>query len=215
MNLVFLGGPGAGKGTQAKKLATARNWPHISTGDMLREAREAGTEIGQEAAGYMDRGELVPDEVMCGVVAERLSKDDCRDGWILDGFPRTTVQADALDATLQKIGQALDACVLFTVDDAVLMRRLTGRRICSNCGAIYHLENKPSKVEGVCDACDGTLYQRSDDNEEAARNRLDQYEKLTREVVDFYDDSDRLRRIDAEGAEEEVAARLEAVLQDS
>lgn len=216
MNLVFLGPPGAGKGTQAKVIAESRGWAHISTGDMLRAAVKEGTPLGAEAKGYMDRGELIPDELMCGVVADRLRQPDCEKGWVLDGFPRTRVQADRLDETLEGLEIALDNCVYFHIDMEILVDRLTGRRTCRDCGAIYHVRSMPTKVEGICDNCGGDqLYQRDDDKEETVRNRLEVYETSTSELIDFYEGQSRLTRVDAVGAVEEVAARLAASLGDS
>ncbi|MEE9393787.1 MAG: adenylate kinase [Planctomycetota bacterium] len=215
MNLVFLGGPGAGKGTQAKELATEYSWAHISTGDLLRGALAAGTELGKKAEEHMSRGTLVPDNLMCDLVAERLGQDDCKEGWILDGFPRTHVQADALNKTLNAMEIELDAVLFFSIDEDVLVERLTGRLTCKNCGAIYHRKNMPPAVEGVCDSCKGPLYQRSDDNETAVRNRLEVYKNLTADLVAFYEDEDLLRRVAAEGTLEEVATRVAAALADS
>ena len=209
MKLVFLGPPGAGKGTQAKVAAERHQWAHISTGDMLRAAVAEGTELGVKAKGFMDAGSLVPDELMCDMVAERLKKDDCAHGWILDGFPRTTVQASALADTLAKEGWSLDRCVYFHIERERLVSRLTGRLTCSSCGAIFHREFSPTSVEGVCDKCGGEVIQRADDTVEAVENRLDVYEKSTAELIDHYRGLEQLLQVEADGSVEEVTARLE------
>lgn len=209
MNLVFLGPPGAGKGTQAQQLAAKRGWPHVSTGDLLRAAVAGGTELGKKAKSFMDAGQLVPDSVMCGVVAERLTQPDCRDGWILDGFPRTQVQADALDATLAGLGKKLDKCIHFKMDLNDVLERLAGRLTCRSCSAPFHRTSKPPKQAGVCDLCGGELYQRSDDNEEKIKKRLDVYRKETTELVPHYEKKGLLVTIEADGSLTEVTARLE------
>lgn len=209
MKLVFLGPPGAGKGTQAKISAERHHWAHVSTGDMLRAAVAEGTELGRKAKGYMDEGGLVPDELLCDMVAERLKKDDCAQGWILDGFPRTSVQANALGETLAKEGWKLDHCVYFHIDRGVLVKRLTGRLTCGDCGAIFHREFSPPKVEGRCDNCPGELIQRDDDTVEAVENRLDVYDRSTAELIEHYRGLGQLLQVAAEGTVEEVSARLE------
>ena len=173
MNLVLMGLPGAGKGTQAEKIVETYGIPHISTGDMFRAAIKEGTPLGLQAKQYIDRGDLVPDEVTIGIVRERLSKDDCQNGFLLDGFPRTVAQAEALEAMLTEIGRKLDYVIHIDVRQDVLMERLTGRRICRNCGATYHLVFHPPAQPGVCDKCGGELYQRADDNEATVANRLE------------------------------------------
>ncbi len=215
MKLVFLGPPGAGKGTQAKLIAGERGWAHISTGDMLRAAVKAGTPLGLKAKAIMAAGELIPDDLMCAVVADRLGEADCRPGFILDGFPRTRVQADQLDETLAGLGMGLDRCVYFHIDTEVLVSRMTGRLTCRGCGANFHRDAIPPRKAGICDHCGGELYQRADDQEETVRNRLEVYERSTAELIDFYAGQDRLTRIDADGSVEEVAARLAAGLGDS
>ena len=209
MKLVFLGPPGAGKGTQAKMIAERRGWAHVSTGDMLRAAVAEGTELGAKAKGYMDAGELIPDELMCDVVAARLQQDDCSDGWILDGFPRTGVQATALSDTLAKHGWSMDSCVYFHIDRDVLVSRLTGRLTCSGCGAIYHRDYSPPSVEGVCDKCGADVIQRDDDTVTAVENRLDVYERSTAELIEHYRGQGQLMQVEADGTVEEVHARLE------
>ncbi len=215
MRLVFLGPPGAGKGTQAKVVAGARGWAHISTGDMLRAAVKGGTDLGKQAQSFMEKGELIPDELMCAVVADRLKDDDCSRGWILDGFPRTRVQADRLNETLDAMGAALDKVVYFHIDQEVLVARLTGRLTCRGCGANFHVQALPPRVDGVCDHCGGELYVRADDEEETVRHRLEVYDQSTAELISFYQESGQLLRVEAEGTVEDVGARLAAELGDS
>lgn len=186
MKLLIMGPPGAGKGTQAEVLVKELNITHISTGDMFRAAIKEGTDMGKKAKEYMDKGALVPDEVVVGMVKDRLSKPDCADGFLLDGFPRTLDQAKSLDATLQAMDIKLDGVINIAVPRERLMARLTGRRVCRGCGASYHVLFNQPKVEGKCNSCDGELYQRSDDNEEAVGNRLDVYEAQTQPLIDYY-----------------------------
>lgn len=186
MNLLIMGPPGAGKGTQSEVLVNELKIPHISTGDMLREAVKQGTEMGKKAKEYMDKGQLVPDSVIIGVVKERLALPDCKVGFLLDGFPRTVPQAEALDQTLLDLGIKLNAVININVPRERIVARLTGRRVCRSCGATYHvLFNKP-KDEGKCDKCGGELYQRSDDTEQTVNNRLDVYEAQTQPLIDYY-----------------------------
>ena len=173
MKLILMGPPGAGKGTQAEKLIDLYQIPHISTGDMFRKAQKEGTALGLQAKSYMDQGQLVPDEVTIGIVRERLSEDDCKNGFLLDGFPRTVQQADALGGILTDLGMNLDAVIDIQVDKDFLVERLTGRRVCKACGATYHVSFNAPKVENVCDKCGGELYQRNDDKIETVSNRLD------------------------------------------
>jgi adenylate kinase len=181
-----MGPPGAGKGTQSEVLVNELKIPHISTGDMLREAVKQGTEMGKKAKEYMDKGQLVPDSVIIGVVKERLALPDCKVGFLLDGFPRTVPQAEALDQTLLDLGIKLNAVININVPRERIVARLTGRRVCRSCGATYHvLFNKP-KDEGKCDKCGGELYQRSDDTEQTVNNRLDVYEAQTQPLIDYY-----------------------------
>lgn len=188
MKIILLGGPGAGKGTTAAKLVEKFGTLHLSTGDMLREAVKNQTKVGLEAKAFMDRGDLVPDSVIMGIMEERLARDDCRKGFILDGFPRTITQAEALDALLGKLGMTLDAVVNLEVPDDILIRRLTSRRTCSNtdCNAIYNIHTMPPKKEGICDICGSTLYQRDDETEEVIRKRLETYTEKTAPLIAFY-----------------------------
>ncbi|MBU5214695.1 adenylate kinase [Heyndrickxia oleronia] len=212
MNLVLMGLPGAGKGTQAEKIVDKYAIPHISTGDMFRAAMKEGTELGLQAKSFMDKGELVPDEVTIGIVRERLSKDDCQKGFLLDGFPRTVPQAEALEAILQDLNKKIDYCINISVDKDILMGRLTGRRICKNCGATYHLEFNPPKEAGVCDRCGGELYQRADDNEETVQNRLEVNIKQTQPLLDYYAEKGYLKTIDGEQDINKVFADIDVLL---
>jgi len=181
-----MGPPGGGKGTQAEVLVRELGVTHISTGDMFREAVKEGTEMGKKAKEYMDKGQLVPDEVVIGMVKERLSRPDCARGFLLDGFPRTLAQAEALDTTLKEMGIKLDAVININVPRQPILERLTGRRVCRNCGATYHIKYNPPKVEGKCNNCGGELYQRSDDTEETVNKRLDVYEAQTQPLIEYY-----------------------------
>ena len=193
-----MGLPGAGKGTQAEKIVEKYNIPHISTGDMFRAAIKDGTELGLQAKSFMDKGELVPDEVTIGIVKERLAKDDCKQGFLLDGFPRTVAQAEALDSMLADLERPIDYVINVDVDKEILMERLTGRRICKECGATYHLVFNPPTKEGVCDRCGGELYQRADDNAETVQNRLDVNLAQTKPLLSFYEDKGTLRNINGQ-----------------
>jgi adenylate kinase len=207
--LVFLGPPGAGKGTQARELARERRVPHIATGDMLREAVAAGTALGQQAKAAMDRGELVPDDVMVGLVAERLGQPDAKRGFILDGFPRTIPQAAALDRQLDEmLGQSLDRVVSFQVSDAELVRRLTGRRSCPSCQSTYHVISAPPRREGICDRCGSALVQRTDDSEATVRHRLRVYADQTAPLLEHYRRRGLLVSVSGEGAIEAVRAAV-------
>ena len=198
MNLVLMGLPGAGKGTQAEQIVDRYGIPHISTGDMFRAAMKDGTELGLQAKSYMDKGELVPDEVTIGIVRERLSKEDCHRGFLLDGFPRTVPQAQALDDMLTQLDKKLDYVINIDVDHELLMERLTGRRICKNCGATYHLVFNPPATENLCDRCGGELYQRADDNVQTVGNRLDVNMQQAKPLLDFYETKGYLRNIDGQ-----------------
>ncbi|HWO94793.1 MAG TPA: adenylate kinase [Bacillus sp. (in: firmicutes)] len=198
MNLVLMGLPGAGKGTQAERIVENYEIPHISTGDMFRAAIKEGTQLGLEAKSYMDKGELVPDEVTIGIVRERLSKADCEKGFLLDGFPRTVAQAEALEQMLEGLNRKIDYVINIDVDQSILMDRLTGRRICKDCGATYHLVFNPPAQEGVCDKCGGELYQRADDNSETVANRLEVNVKQSKPLLDFYETKGYLRNINGD-----------------
>ncbi len=212
MNIVFLGPPGAGKGTQAKMIAEKYGIPQISTGDMFREHLSKGTELGKKAKEYMDKGALVPDEIVLDMVEERLKQPDCEKGFILDGFPRTVPQAEALDKLLEKLGKKIDYAILIDVPDEELVKRLTGRRTCKKCGMMYHVMFKPPKEEGKCDVCGGELYQRADDNEETVRNRLKVYHEQTEPIIAYYEKKGVLHRIDGMGSIEEIFNRIVQLL---
>ena len=212
--VIFLGAPGAGKGTQARRLAAGSGVPQVATGDMLREAVAEGTPLGREAKRYMDRGALVPDEVVIGLVDERLSRPDAQPGYVLDGFPRTVAQAEALDALLRRRGQGLDRVVFFDVSREELVRRLTGRRICRQCGSTFHLVSAPPKVEGRCDQCGGELYQRADDAEGTVAHRLDVYNAQTAPLLDYYRVRGLLARVAGEGPVDRVAAAIQKAVKE-
>jgi adenylate kinase len=206
VRVIFLGPPGAGKGTQAKTLAHDAGVPQIATGEMLREAVRAGTPLGREAARIMESGALVPDEVMVGLIADRLRQPDAAAGFILDGFPRTIAQAEALNKLLKDLGQTLDAVVYFDVPHDELMRRLTGRRLCRQCQTAYHLQSAPPAKPGVCDRCGGELYQRDDDSETTVRHRLDVYARQTAPLLDYYRGRGLLSSVKGDGPMQEVGA---------
>lgn len=208
MRVIFLGPPGAGKGTQARELSHEWGVPQIATGEMLREAVAAGTPLGREAKRVMDSGGLVPDDVMIGLIAERLRQPDAARGFILDGFPRTIAQAEALDRLLKDLGHSLDAVLYFQVSEPELLRRLTGRRLCRQCQTAYHLVSAPPRRPGVCDRCGGELYQRPDDSEETVRRRLEVYSRQTAPLLDYYGGRGRLSTIDGEGSVEAIAAAI-------
>ena len=214
MNLVLMGLPGAGKGTQAERIVEQYGIPHISTGDMFRAAMKEGTELGLQAKSFMDKGELVPDEVTIGIVRERLSKDDCKKGFLLDGFPRTVPQADALEKLLSDLEKKIDYVININVDKGILMDRLTGRRICKECGSTYHLVFNPPAQEGVCDKCGGDLYQRADDNAETVQNRLDVNIKQQEPLLSFYEAKGYLRTIDGQQDINKVFADIKGLLED-
>jgi adenylate kinase len=195
MNLVLMGLPGAGKGTQAEKIVEHYDIPHISTGDMFRAAIKEGTQLGLKAKSFMDQGNLVPDEVTIGIVRERLNKQDCENGFLLDGFPRTVAQAEALETITKELNKQIDYVINIDVDQSILMERLTGRRICKDCGATYHLVFNPPAKEGVCDKCGGELYQRADDNAETVSTRLSVNVKQSQPLLDFYQEKGYLRNI--------------------
>lgn len=213
MRLVFLGAPGAGKGTQAKKLVDKYGIPQISTGDILRAAVAAGTPLGKEAKFYMDKGELVPDSVVIGLVKERIAQDDCKKGYILDGFPRNTAQAEALDKVLAEMMVPLDAAVDVEVDRDILMKRLTGRRTCKNCQQMYNIYFTPPKKEGICDKCGGELFQRDDDKEETIKRRLDVYDSQTAPLIKYYKERRILKTVKGTGDIDEIFRNICVVLE--
>lgn len=208
MRIVLLGAPGSGKGTQARKLMADRNIPQISTGDMLRAAVAAGTSFGQQAKKIMEAGELVPDDIMLGIVSERLAEDDAADGFILDGFPRTEKQALDLDDLLDRRGQPLDSVVLMDVDFDILMKRLTGRRTCSQTGKLLNIYFSPQEELDACVDAGGELIQRDDDNEETISNRLEVYRSQTESLVEFYGATNKLKVVDAASSVDEVYERI-------
>ena len=215
MNIVLMGLPGAGKGTQADKIIEKYDIPHISTGDMFRAAMKNGTELGLEAKSYIDKGALVPDEVTIGIVRERLAEPDCNQGFLLDGFPRTIEQAEALDQILADLGRKVEHVINIKVEEDELVKRLTGRRICKVCGSSYHLVFNPSKVEGVCDKDGGELYQRADDNLETVSNRLEVNIKQSQPLLDFYNKKQILTDIDGQKDINDVFADVDALLKSS
>jgi adenylate kinase len=213
MNIVLMGLPGAGKGTQADKIVEKYAIPHISTGDMFRAAIKGGTELGLKAKSFMDDGALVPDEVTIGIVRERLSKSDCDNGFLLDGFPRTVPQAEALDALLLDLDKNVEHVLNIQVAQEELIKRLTGRRICKECGTAYHLVFNPPQVDGVCDKDGGELYQRADDNPETVTNRLEVNMKQTQPLLDYYSDKGVLTNINGQQDIQKVFADLNALLE--
>ncbi len=212
MNLILLGPPGAGKGTQAKMISEKYGIPQIATGDILREAVAKGTELGKKAKEYMDRGELVPDEIVIGIVKERLKQPDCEKGFILDGFPRTLAQAEALDKMLEELGKKLDAVINIDVSEEEIVKRIVNRRTCRNCGAVYHLIFNPPKVEGKCDKCGGELYQRDDDKEETVRERLRVYRERTEPLIEYYKKKGLLYDVDGTKDIEGVFKQIDEIL---
>lgn len=213
MKVIMLGPPGAGKGTQAQKLVEKLNIPQLSTGDMLRAAVKNETEVGLLAKKFMDSGNLVTDEVVVGIIADRTKESDCAGGYILDGFPRTVAQADALTAMLDKNGDAIDHVVSIVVPDEALLGRLLGRWTCKGCSDMYHVKFSPPKTEGVCDKCGGELYQRGDDQEEAIKTRLENYHAQTAPLIDYYGGKGALREVDGVGGLDEITGRIMAVVQ--
>ncbi|WP_156291747.1 adenylate kinase [Oceanobacillus salinisoli] len=212
MNLILMGLPGAGKGTQAEKINNKYNIPHISTGDMFRLAIKEGTELGKQAKQFMDQGELVPDEVTIGIVQERLSKDDCKNGFLLDGFPRTIAQAEALQKLLAEMGQTIDYVVHVDVPEEKLVERLTGRRICPTCGTAYHVIFNPPKEEGICDKEGSQLVQRDDDKPETVKNRLSVNMEQTQPLLDFYDKKGYLVKVNGDQEIDEVFQDIQGFL---
>ena len=212
MNILIMGPAGAGKGTMSDLILNEYDIPHISTGDMLRENVKNNTELGKEAKSYMDAGKLVPDEVINAMVEDRLQKPDCQKGYLLDGYPRTLVQAKKFAEIAEKIKKPVECVVALDVDFELLKERITGRRVCSKCGAIYHIHTHPSKTEGICDVCGGELKQRADDTVEKLQQRMTEYEESTKPVIDFYDQKGAVTHIDASRKPEDVFASIKEAL---
>lgn len=208
MRIILLGAPGAGKGTQAVILSDKMNIPHISTGDIFRSNIKNGTPLGKLAKEYMDKGALVPDEVTIKIVKDRLQQDDCKNGFILDGFPRTIPQAEHLDIALDEMGASIDYALNIHVDDEVIIKRMSGRRVCSNCSMSYHIQNGPSKVEGICDACGNKLMQREDDKAETVLNRLKVYHDHTEPLISYYKEKGKLLEIQGKSSISETTTDL-------
>jgi adenylate kinase len=212
LNLILLGPPGSGKGTQGERLQEDFRLPYYATGDILRAAVKEGTEVGKQAKEFMDRGDLVPDEVIIGVIAERLQQKEAADGFILDGFPRTIPQAEALDSELEKLGRALTAAILVQVTDEEIVRRLGGRRTCAKNGHVFHVQFDPPKEPGVCDIDGSRLLVRDDDQPDVIRHRLEEYREKTEPLIDYYDSKGLLRRVDGSASPDEVGDRIRALL---
>jgi adenylate kinase len=212
LNLVLLGPPGSGKGTQGERLQEDYRLPYWATGDILRAAVKEGTEVGKEAKKYMDAGDLVPDEVLIGIIAERISSDEAGDGFILDGFPRTNGQAEALDEKMKELGRELTASILIDVPEKEVVRRLGGRRTCKENGHVFHVEFDPPKEEGICDVCGGELIVRDDDKPEVIKHRLEQYHEKTAPLIDYYEKKGILHRVDGAKGPDEVEKQIQALL---
>lgn len=212
MKIIMLGAPGAGKGTQAKVISDKQNIPHISTGDIFRENVKNETPLGKKAKEYMDAGELVPDELTCDLVMDRISKDDCKNGFVLDGFPRTIPQAEALDAALKSSGQSMDFALDVDVPDENIISRMEGRRACVSCGATYHVVTIPPKTEGKCDRCGADLIIREDDKPDTVKKRLDVYHKQTQPLIDYYKKQGILKTVDGTRDMDEVYSEIKTVL---
>lgn len=212
MKIIMLGAPGAGKGTQAKMIADKYGVPHISTGDIFRANIKKGTELGMEAKKYMDQGLLVPDELTVRILLDRVAQDDCKNGYVLDGFPRTIPQAEVLDSELTKLGDHIDYAINVDVPDENIVKRMSGRRACLTCGATYHIEHVPPKKEGICDVCGSELVLRDDDKPETVKNRLNVYHEQTQPLIDFYTEKGVLKTVDGTVPMEEVFAAITAIL---
>lgn len=212
MKIIMLGAPGAGKGTQAKKIAAKYNIPHISTGDIFRMNIKNGTDLGTKAKTYMDQGLLVPDELVVDLVVDRLKQEDCKAGYVLDGFPRTIPQAEALDQALKAMDETMEYAIDIDVPDEKIVARMSGRRACVSCGATYHLEYAPTKVEGICDTCGGELILRDDDKPETVQKRLDVYHEQTQPLIQFYSNSGILKSIDGTVDIEQIFAEIVNIL---
>ena len=215
MNMIFLGLPGAGKGTQAKKVSAKYNIPHIATGDIFRNAIKNETSLGKKAKNYIDKGELVPDEVTIGIVRNRLQEDDCQNGFILDGFPRTINQAEALNKIMEELNTELDLALYIKVSEKELIKRLSGRRVCEDCGATYHVEFNPPEKEGICDKCGGKLIQRSDDKEETVKNRIEVNREKTEKLIKYYKDEGILETIESNGGIDQVFNEVTSVIEEN
>lgn len=213
MRLIMLGAPGAGKGTHALLLSKEYNIPQISTGDILRSHIKNETDLGKKAKKYMDKGLLVPDELVVEIVKKRIQEEDCKEGFILDGFPRTIPQAEALDKALEELAIALDKVVNIDVPDEVIIKRMAGRRVCSNCGASYHIENKKPLKENICDECGSELKQREDDKEETVRKRLQVYEEQTKPLIEYYEKRGILLTIEGDGSVEKIGNKIKNTLE--
>ena len=212
MKIIMLGAPGAGKGTQAKMIADKYGVPHISTGDIFRANIKNGTELGMEAKKYMDQGLLVPDELTVRILLDRVAQDDCKNGYVLDGFPRTIPQAEVLDSELTKLGDHIDYAINVDVPDENIVKRMSGRRACLTCGATYHIEHVPPKKEGICDVCGSEQVLRDDDKPETVKNRLNVYHEQTQPLIDFYTKKGVLKTVDGTVPMEEVFAAITAIL---
>ena len=212
MKIIMLGAPGAGKGTQAKQIAAKYEIPHISTGDIFRANIKNGTELGKKAKEYMDQGMLVPDELTCDLVMDRIAQDDCERGFVLDGFPRTIPQAEALTNALNKIGQSMDYAIDVDVPDENIVNRMSGRRACLNCGATYHIVFNPTKVDGVCDTCGNETVLRDDDKPETVQKRLTVYHDQTQPLIDYYKEQNILKSVDGTKPMDEVFSDIVAIL---
>ena len=212
MKIIMLGAPGAGKGTQAKQIADKYSIPHISTGDIFRAIIKNGTELGKKAKQYMDQGALVPDELTCDLVMDRIQQDDCKNGFVLDGFPRTIPQAEALDAALGKINEKMDYAIDVDVPDENIVNRMSGRRACLNCGATYHLISIPPKVEGICDRCGSEIVLREDDKPETVQKRLKVYHEQTQPLIDYYKNQGILKSVDGTQPMDEVFKAIVTIL---
>ena len=212
MKIIMLGAPGAGKGTQAKMIADKYGIPHVSTGDIFRANIKNGTELGKQAKAYMDKGELVPDELTVKILLDRVAQDDCKNGYVLDGFPRTIPQAEVLDKELDRLGESIDYAINVDVPDENIVKRMGGRRACVTCGATYHIEHVPPKKEGICDNCGGELILRDDDKPETVQNRLNVYHTQTQPLIDFYNAKGVLREVDGTKDMMEVFDSITAIL---
>ena len=212
MKIIMLGAPGAGKGTQAKMIAEKFNIPHISTGDIFRANIKNGTELGKKAKEFMDKGQLVPDELTVEILLDRVAADDCKNGYVLDGFPRTIPQADVLDKELTKLGDKVDFAINVDVPDENIVRRMSGRRACLKCGATYHIEHIPPKQEGICDKCGSELVQRDDDKPETVQNRLSVYHEQTQPLIDYYNKKNILKTVDGTKDMQEVFSDIVNIL---